>query len=385
MPWSGPRTLPALRSASRPSAIARASGFVSSTACSAGPCRSSASMRARYFSVSERAVSCPDAIRFWRSAIESSASSKSAAAAVSGDGGCGEAARAVPRGSVRAAAPAAPYRKSARRFTPAPELLRPVMRSSLSLRRLYRSAVRGARRRARRPPCTRGAAARRRRRTRSRDGARSTPRSPERCRPGASRSFRLGARDELGEQRLADAAAPSLRADVDADFGDARVHGARREWRQHRPAQETPFRAFARDEARRREMVGVPALPRRGARLEGRVSGRDPLEEDAAHVFPVARAQRRRASRRARPSRGRSPSERVALAPHVRAAAERARTADPRRRRRRRSPCRTVRGRAERARGASARRASRRGSGSRSGARRARCGGPRTRRTGGAS
>ena len=46
MPWSGPRGPFALRSASSASAIARASGFVSMTLRSSGPCRSRAAMRA---------------------------------------------------------------------------------------------------------------------------------------------------------------------------------------------------------------------------------------------------------------------------------------------------------------------------------------------------
>ena len=47
MPCSGPRTLPALRSASSASAMASASGFSSMTALTAGPFLSIASMRER--------------------------------------------------------------------------------------------------------------------------------------------------------------------------------------------------------------------------------------------------------------------------------------------------------------------------------------------------
>ncbi len=62
IPCSGPRGPFALRSASSASAIASASGFVSITERSAGPLRSSASIRSRYACVSRRAVSFPDRI-----------------------------------------------------------------------------------------------------------------------------------------------------------------------------------------------------------------------------------------------------------------------------------------------------------------------------------
>ncbi len=67
MPCNGPRTLPAFRSASRLSAIASASGLTSRTERRAGLFSwrpSIASIRARYFSASERAESSPDSIRF---------------------------------------------------------------------------------------------------------------------------------------------------------------------------------------------------------------------------------------------------------------------------------------------------------------------------------
>ncbi len=60
MPWSGPRGPFSFRSRSRASAIARASGFFSRTLRSAGPPTSTASIRARYASVIERAVHFPD-------------------------------------------------------------------------------------------------------------------------------------------------------------------------------------------------------------------------------------------------------------------------------------------------------------------------------------
>ena len=63
MPCSGPRGPLLLRSASSRSAIVNASGFVSITLRSAGPCRSIASIRARYFWTRERAVSWPVSIR----------------------------------------------------------------------------------------------------------------------------------------------------------------------------------------------------------------------------------------------------------------------------------------------------------------------------------
>ena len=76
MPCSGPRVRPALRSASRRSAIASASGFSSMMLCSAGPLRSIASMRAEYFSTSDLAVSRPVSMRRCRSAIDVSSRSK---------------------------------------------------------------------------------------------------------------------------------------------------------------------------------------------------------------------------------------------------------------------------------------------------------------------
>src|SRR5213594_3463833 len=65
MPCSGPRTCPALRSASSRAAIARASGLVSITARSAGPRRSIASMRARYFWHNDREVYVPRRMPSW--------------------------------------------------------------------------------------------------------------------------------------------------------------------------------------------------------------------------------------------------------------------------------------------------------------------------------
>jgi hypothetical protein len=106
IPWSGPRTLPALRSASSRSAIDGASGSSSSTARSSGPRRSSASMRAEYFATSVRAESAPDAMRFCRSAIVASSRSK---AGTEDPGGAGAADSRAPSGRAAAAAlPRAP-------------------------------------------------------------------------------------------------------------------------------------------------------------------------------------------------------------------------------------------------------------------------------------
>jgi len=80
MPCIGPRVRPALRSASRRSAIARASGLISRTLCSAGPVRSIASIRARYLSTSERDVSCPDVMRCCRPAMVASSTEGAAGA-----------------------------------------------------------------------------------------------------------------------------------------------------------------------------------------------------------------------------------------------------------------------------------------------------------------
>src|ERR1700730_3939214 len=117
-PWSGPRTRPARRSASRVSAIAIASGLTSRTDRNSGPRRSSASIRARYFAVSERALSAPDSIFFCRSAKVASSSSKGKAVGGEEDG---DSALETPETDVSpetaaSAPPAAPYRNRALRL-----------------------------------------------------------------------------------------------------------------------------------------------------------------------------------------------------------------------------------------------------------------------------
>ncbi len=72
MPCKGPRTLPALRSASNALAWSMALGFSEITACSFGPCRSNASIRARLSCMSFSAVSWPDAMAPCSSAIVAS-------------------------------------------------------------------------------------------------------------------------------------------------------------------------------------------------------------------------------------------------------------------------------------------------------------------------
>ncbi len=62
IPCSGPRGPFALRSASSESAMAKASGLSSMMALTAGPCLSSASIRSRYISVSDRALIAPEFI-----------------------------------------------------------------------------------------------------------------------------------------------------------------------------------------------------------------------------------------------------------------------------------------------------------------------------------
>ena len=80
-PWSGPRGPFAMRSASSSSAIFSASGLISITLRSAGPPRSSASIRDRYAWVRARAASSPDCSRACRSPTESSSTSSPAAEA----------------------------------------------------------------------------------------------------------------------------------------------------------------------------------------------------------------------------------------------------------------------------------------------------------------
>src|SRR5580692_7874817 len=75
IPCKGPRTCRSFRSWSRASAMARASGLTSMTPLSVGPCLSISSIRARYFSVIERAVNFPEAIPACRSAVVISSNS----------------------------------------------------------------------------------------------------------------------------------------------------------------------------------------------------------------------------------------------------------------------------------------------------------------------
>ena len=73
------REIPGAREGSMPRAallLASASGLTSITLLSAGPCLSISWMRARYFSVRERAVNLPDFIPRCNSAMVNSSSSK---------------------------------------------------------------------------------------------------------------------------------------------------------------------------------------------------------------------------------------------------------------------------------------------------------------------
>ena len=72
MPWSGPRTRPALRSVSICVAIASASGFTSMMLRNCGPPLSTASILARYCSTSSRDEVDPADIRCCRSAMVNS-------------------------------------------------------------------------------------------------------------------------------------------------------------------------------------------------------------------------------------------------------------------------------------------------------------------------
>ncbi len=84
IPCSGPRTLPALRSASSWSAISSAWGLVSMIARSSGPCWLSASIRARYSSVMRRAVRRPERMPSCRLSIVASCSSNGSRPVVNG-------------------------------------------------------------------------------------------------------------------------------------------------------------------------------------------------------------------------------------------------------------------------------------------------------------
>ena len=69
MPCSGPRSLPALRSASIASAIDNASGLSSMMAFSFGPSLSIAAIRFKYISVIPREVCLPDCINCCNASI----------------------------------------------------------------------------------------------------------------------------------------------------------------------------------------------------------------------------------------------------------------------------------------------------------------------------
>src|SRR4029079_15687159 len=92
----------------------------------------------------------------------------------------------------------------------------------------------------------------------------------------------LGALDELREQRAAEPGAARLLRDVDAHVADAPVAMARRRRRQRRPPDD---RTVPLGHEPQIGMRGVPALPRRCLRLEGRVA--------AANAFLVDRTRRR--------------------------------------------------------------------------------------------
>jgi hypothetical protein len=81
IPCIGPRTFPCLRSASRASAVASASGLVSITEPRVGPWRFVASILARYNSVMRRAVYLPDCILLDSSSMVISSSSKAGGSA----------------------------------------------------------------------------------------------------------------------------------------------------------------------------------------------------------------------------------------------------------------------------------------------------------------
>ena len=95
--------------------MSRASGLTSSTARSDGPCVSSASIRAMYFSHSERELSCFDSIRFCRSAMLASSSSNGGMLTGVGAGEAGAGSGRIAAGARAAAPPIAPRRSRDRR------------------------------------------------------------------------------------------------------------------------------------------------------------------------------------------------------------------------------------------------------------------------------
>ncbi len=104
MPCSGPRGPLFFRSRSSASAIASASGFISMIAFTAGPCLSTSSMRAEYFSTSDRDVNLPDFIPSCSSEIVISSNSKGFTSCAGFGMGSAATARPAPRAGYSAAA-----------------------------------------------------------------------------------------------------------------------------------------------------------------------------------------------------------------------------------------------------------------------------------------
>src|SRR6266516_2583826 len=97
----------------------------------------------------------------------------------------------------------------------------------------------------------------------------------------------LGALDQRREQLPSHTLAASLLSDVGAHLGHTRVALPRRHRCQRDPADDPAVPL--RHEAVRRQVRGIPRLPRRHLGLEGRIAGPDPFLEDARDLRPVVR------------------------------------------------------------------------------------------------
>lgn len=98
-------------------------------------------------------------------------------------------------------------------------------------------------------------------------------------------SVPLGCIDERFEKPSANSLPARRLGDIDADFADAAINMARRNWRQCCPSDDRGI--LSRDEPARREMRCIPFLPCRKLRFERGASRRHPFGVDPADVRPV--------------------------------------------------------------------------------------------------
>ena len=138
IPWRGPRTWPARRSASRAAAMARASGFSSRTAPRRGPLRSRARIRARCCFTKSTAVHRPATRPAWRLSSVTAARVRRVAGALTSapPRAAAPVAKAAPRKVRRSRVEGVPGSAMGRSFSGAPGSYPAVYRRPAPLRRL---------------------------------------------------------------------------------------------------------------------------------------------------------------------------------------------------------------------------------------------------------